>query len=415
MKTEAQRKKITKLFFVFLYFFTLFVASSSIYAQSDPKRGRLPDGRAYRTDRAGNKIVDYVAELELNLEAKERQIQSLKRQLKELNAKVNLLRENSYELNKGVKEVDLLANQDNNQDKGEGESRITAAVKEGGSTREASLKSAEEEIAKLEERIKALEKELNFSRESAKKYQSAYREEKERATRIEARVKTLEGILAKKENEEKLARKSQDSVLRAYKEKVKEAEERLKEANKEIALLREKLLTFAKTAKPVKQRREVALLAPRVFKVVEPKASFKESIKGKNLAKSKEAKARLSFNKGYNAAKERNRARASIKSKISYFERRRLQLYSMLGEINNLLRKRDQEFKEFNKTSKHLKLLTTAPSSKRGNTLANIKRLIAKAKSEKDLSFALSELLDIKRKIKEDLNTVKRLRKRRGI
>ncbi len=46
--------------------------------QAEPSGlGRLPDGRAYRTDAAGNEIVDLVAELELQLKSKEQQLIAL--------------------------------------------------------------------------------------------------------------------------------------------------------------------------------------------------------------------------------------------------------------------------------------------------------------------------------------------------
>lgn len=43
----------------------------------DPERGRLPDGRAFRTDTQGNQLVDYIAELELNVESLKRRVNGL--------------------------------------------------------------------------------------------------------------------------------------------------------------------------------------------------------------------------------------------------------------------------------------------------------------------------------------------------
>jgi DNA repair exonuclease SbcCD ATPase subunit len=47
----------------------------------DPARGRLPDGRAFRTDSEGNQLVDYIAELEVNNEALTRQVKGLQEEL----------------------------------------------------------------------------------------------------------------------------------------------------------------------------------------------------------------------------------------------------------------------------------------------------------------------------------------------
>ncbi|MCO6429308.1 MAG: hypothetical protein J5J00_00480 [Deltaproteobacteria bacterium] len=52
----------------------------------DDARGRLPDGRAYRTDEDGVQLVDYVAELELTIESLQRQVQGLESEARERQA-----------------------------------------------------------------------------------------------------------------------------------------------------------------------------------------------------------------------------------------------------------------------------------------------------------------------------------------
>jgi hypothetical protein len=49
----------------------------------DGTRGRLADGRAYRTDPEGNQLVDYIAELEVNVEALNRRILGLEDEIAE--------------------------------------------------------------------------------------------------------------------------------------------------------------------------------------------------------------------------------------------------------------------------------------------------------------------------------------------
>ena len=56
---------------------------ASARAEEDPARGRRPDGRAYRTDADGIQIVDYIAELELSVEALNRRIKGLESELEE--------------------------------------------------------------------------------------------------------------------------------------------------------------------------------------------------------------------------------------------------------------------------------------------------------------------------------------------
>jgi len=57
----------------------------------EPERGRLPDGRAFRTDASGNQLVDYVAELELSVEALTRRVQGLEDELREKNTAIERL------------------------------------------------------------------------------------------------------------------------------------------------------------------------------------------------------------------------------------------------------------------------------------------------------------------------------------
>jgi hypothetical protein len=59
-----------------------------VFAQSaEADRGRLPDGRAYRTDQEGNQLVDYIAELELEKEGLENRIFALQDEVRDARAK----------------------------------------------------------------------------------------------------------------------------------------------------------------------------------------------------------------------------------------------------------------------------------------------------------------------------------------
>ena len=55
----------------------VFLSTTLQSAYADDGRGRLPDGRAFRKDAAGNTMVDYIAELELEVDSLRRQVQGL--------------------------------------------------------------------------------------------------------------------------------------------------------------------------------------------------------------------------------------------------------------------------------------------------------------------------------------------------
>lgn len=61
---------------VILCGFLLWIAALPLNAE-ESLRGRLPDGRAFRTDANGVQLVDYVAELELSIEELNRRIQAM--------------------------------------------------------------------------------------------------------------------------------------------------------------------------------------------------------------------------------------------------------------------------------------------------------------------------------------------------
>jgi hypothetical protein len=64
-------------------------------ADDEPRRGLLADGRAFRTDENGNQLVDYIAELEVSVEALERRVYGLEDELKEKQAHIDRLNQDS--------------------------------------------------------------------------------------------------------------------------------------------------------------------------------------------------------------------------------------------------------------------------------------------------------------------------------
>jgi hypothetical protein len=73
----------------------------------DPAVGRLPDGRAFRTDKEGNQLVDYIAELELEVESLKRRVVGLEDENAEKQASIQRL-SSGRDLNPKVIEKDLI-------------------------------------------------------------------------------------------------------------------------------------------------------------------------------------------------------------------------------------------------------------------------------------------------------------------
>jgi len=72
------------IFSTFLMLGLTLISSVAVFAEStEADRGRLPDGRAFRTDQEGNQLVDYIAELELAKEGLEGRVFRLQDQVRE--------------------------------------------------------------------------------------------------------------------------------------------------------------------------------------------------------------------------------------------------------------------------------------------------------------------------------------------
>ncbi len=95
-------------FFVSSTFFcTALLLAPVLHAEEEPDRGRLPDGRAFRTDVSGVQMVDYIAELELSIDELTRKVHGLEYELEEKTKLAEGLRRNGGQEPKLV-ERDLL-------------------------------------------------------------------------------------------------------------------------------------------------------------------------------------------------------------------------------------------------------------------------------------------------------------------
>lgn len=79
-------------------------------ANEDDARGRLPDGRAFRTDTEGVQLVDYIAELELSIEELNRKITGLESELKDKDASITRIKKGESLDAELIKEKDLVDN-----------------------------------------------------------------------------------------------------------------------------------------------------------------------------------------------------------------------------------------------------------------------------------------------------------------
>jgi chromosome segregation ATPase len=102
---------VQKIFLKITVFLSLnFLSALDSAFAEDEMRGRLPDGRAFRTDNQGNQLVDYIAELELNIEALTRQVRGLESENANNKAIIQRLSKGGQALSNNVSEKNLLKN-----------------------------------------------------------------------------------------------------------------------------------------------------------------------------------------------------------------------------------------------------------------------------------------------------------------
>lgn len=83
------------------------VSLSARVLADDPARGRLPDGRAFRTDSDGVQLVDYIAELEVNIEALNRRVSGLEGEVTEKQHQIERLAAGQGNVVGAISERDL--------------------------------------------------------------------------------------------------------------------------------------------------------------------------------------------------------------------------------------------------------------------------------------------------------------------
>lgn len=88
-----------------LHYIVLLTTIIATAAVAEDPRGRLPDGRAFRTDLHGNQVVDYIAELEVAVDNLTRQVQGLEYESQQKQVTIDSLRKHAPEL----KEKNLVA------------------------------------------------------------------------------------------------------------------------------------------------------------------------------------------------------------------------------------------------------------------------------------------------------------------
>ena len=378
-------------------------------AAQEDQRGRLPDGRAYRTDAQGLELVDYIAELELNVAELKRKVTGLEGELQQKNQALSRAARTGT-LDGGVVEVDLLKGRTDSVQEPQPVQKIVEPPPCVEPPRP-EIRPVDLSVA-CEPRVQALQSQIEQTKLLAVQQQESQKAQlnswavqrlnyEEQNRSCEERLRLIQG---EKQNDlgvaGELRLKLAESESRAQQTLSKLAEsegrfqqvvQQLEEARAQLAQTRIELAevsalqtrTASKAVVPAVIPPAAGTPVPHIFPVTtaaEPPViiSSRASLSPERLL-------------------EVNRLRSRLRSE--------------LNALRDDLSKRDARYKAYQSTGGQVSFRLSAPVSPRNRGIEQIGREIALAQNMSELTALQSDIRDIRSKIADDLALLKRMAK----
>jgi len=349
---------------------------SPVWCGAEPERGRLPDGRAYRTGAEGVQMVDYVAELEISLDELTRRVHSLEDELEEKRQRIERL-ESRGAMESVLKERDLL--------KGTGEASGCAVCPVCDCTQRGTQAINSLEAVQSQPRCIS---ELEATRHELAETRQDLGDARVRISALEQRLRQVPSaeLSAQKSAEAqmvqlRMALEARISQLEAEK---KELHKRLEDQNLRLSEAGGKRLTVTRASDKAAQ--------------AEPRAAY--SVVALRSASSY----------GTSVAQPERLAIARTRAVNSF----KASLHSSLNQLSGLIAERDNKFKEYGPQTGPLRFKPSALVSSRRYTLAMIKRGVAEAQSMSQLSALDRDIKEIRALLRDDIKLIDRMRQRRS-
>lgn len=338
---------------------TLLLAQGAVC--QDQARGRLPDGRAYRTDKQGNQLVDYIAELELNNEALNRQVGGMQEELQDKEQTIERLQRGRKQA-EGLVERDLTAT-------GEGEKRIE------------NVKGSDESVAVKCPQVVCPELSCPAPKDCS--------------AEVDRANKGFDGVKLDLERREQ----TRQQEAQEYRSKIDSLTTLLAARDQEISLLR------AKVNETAAELNEARVAARTVQAEEDARASLRaeetESAIEEETSERHEVKIVPQYEDTQTMSLARSRAIESVRSKIM----------TDLNKLQALISTRDRQFEDYNRRGGSVKFKPTTPVSSRRYTVATIRKLAGNAQNVYEISGLARDIGEIRSKVGDDLALVRRLAK----
>lgn len=350
----------------------LFILAVTFLAEAESDRGRLADGRAFRTDAEGNQLVDYIAELELSVDELQQRVRGLENELERRTHQLSRL-ESGDTSSQGLIERDLMNGSKGSAQPDDVASSGNIARVEPRFSTPTVLPEHERELELLKTRLSLAEKEYHEARKGC-----------------EQKVLALKKVLSEKGQEE----------AKLFAE-LKEAKENIVKVSTlpvarqvtEDSGTRSSLKPDFAAAEPVSVS---ASKSEPVVKTVSRKDSSLNDMNARLLAAKQKAH-----------EEEQARRRAELEALKSV----KSSLQTELNKLHATVITRNRLFEEYNKKGAPLKLTPTAIVSERGNSLKTLREGLNTVSSPKRLSSIRSEIREMNSLVQKDIALVRRLKK----
>lgn len=386
---------------------------------ADDDRGRLSDGRAYRTDSQGNQLVDYIAELELSNDSLRRQVAGLESEVEQKQALIDKIGRTGSDA--PVVERTLI-----------GEAAPRAECKE---TPCDCASKIQERVSEVEHRAQQNEKEF-LRRINA--LQVGRSEELAQAQRI------IEQLREDSVQKEVLLKSYEDGVRSAANEKGR-LEGALTQKHQEIAELRTEASTLdgetrdlraridqlqaereslssqeAAIQKVIGERRRAVTEAQAAAASIEtpPVPTAPEvrevGLRGELRERREGSGIREAAIEPEPLPAEQSATRASFSiARESALDALRGKLSTSLNQIQGRVSSRDRLYAEYMKGPQVVAFRPADARSSKGRSIAQIKGAIQDAQTARELSLITREVNEIRSKVEFDIGMMERVKRLR--
>lgn len=391
-------------------------------AQADDSRGRLPDGRAFRTDNEGNQLVDYIAELELSVDNLKRQVSGLEYDLQQKQAVIDS-NGSGCSLPK-LKETDLIKAPPSAQPApvkaiscpacnctGEIAEARTEAMNEARTRTEEAVRQAKAEAALQasngsSELIK-VRQELAQTRSDLERKQSQLiqlQSQLSRGSEAQKQLASVQSSISDAESrriDAETRRTSAEQELASSKEELDAVSDKYEVLISEKEDLEEKLEDLRAENAALRQSHEKAeaQLAQAQEQAQQPRTQY---VRNDQIPAPERPEMRAAFNmplqKPTNA---RDVALDSLRGKIA----------TNLNQIQGLIANRDRLYASYIKGPRPVDFTPASARSSSGMTVQQIRARSDEAQSVRELSLLTRDVNEIRSKIEFDIGMMERMKR----